>query len=96
MTRWSEYKVRFGIKGKTLQFSIAFATENGNGWFGIGFGPSDNGMTDADFIIGRLSSGSASLGNYISKGYQPNSHFLRLLIWAVLGQQCGRNVNVQY
>ncbi|CAG8670383.1 11672_t:CDS:2, partial [Paraglomus brasilianum] len=71
MTRWPEYKVRFGIKDKTLQFLITFATENGNGWFGIGFGPSDDGMTNADFIICKVSSGSASLGNYISKGYQP-------------------------
>ncbi|CAG8603950.1 9783_t:CDS:2, partial [Paraglomus occultum] len=71
MTRWPEYQVRFGVTDKTLQFLINFATESGNGWFGIGFGPSDNGMTDADFIIGKVSSGSADLGNYISKGYQP-------------------------
>ncbi|CAG8771995.1 34497_t:CDS:10, partial [Racocetra persica] len=47
---------------------------NGNGWFGMGFNPSDNGMTNADFIIGFVSNGNTvSLGNYIAVygGYHP-------------------------
>ncbi|CAG8744689.1 6377_t:CDS:2, partial [Cetraspora pellucida] len=49
-------------------------TFNGNGWFGMGFNPDDNGMKNADFIIGFISNGNnVSLGNYkaVYGGYHP-------------------------
>ena len=80
-SRWLEYKIRFGIQGDKLKFLVTLVTENGNGWFGIGFAPADDGMDGkliglamlllADFIIGTLSSNTTNLGNYISNGYQP-------------------------
>ncbi|CAG8616434.1 4520_t:CDS:10, partial [Gigaspora margarita] len=70
---WSQYIVRYRVDLTYVYFKIQLQTSDGNGWFGMGFGPEDDGMKGAEFIIGIISNGNVTLGNYHSDvgGYHP-------------------------
>ncbi|CAI2197011.1 15805_t:CDS:2, partial [Funneliformis geosporum] len=49
---WSSYIVRYRLDDTRIHFKVELQTLGGEGWFGMGFEPSDIGMKDAEFIIG--------------------------------------------
>ncbi|CAG8472965.1 5666_t:CDS:2 [Paraglomus occultum] len=71
VTPWTPYILRWRISGTVIQFAVDLATSSGSGWFGVGFGPTDDGMTGADMIIGIVSNGNVNIMNYYATGYQP-------------------------
>ncbi|CAG8477405.1 3801_t:CDS:10 [Gigaspora margarita] len=70
---WSQYIVRCRIDLTYVYFEVQLQTSDGNGWFGMGFGPDDEGMKGAEFIIGIVTNGNVTLGNYHADvgGYHP-------------------------
>ncbi|CAG8774191.1 5811_t:CDS:2, partial [Gigaspora rosea] len=70
---WSQYIVRYRIDLTYVYFKVELQTSDGNGWFGMGFGPDDEGMKGAEFIIGIVTNGNVTLGNYHADvgGYHP-------------------------
>ncbi|CAG8491021.1 13221_t:CDS:10, partial [Gigaspora margarita] len=67
---WSQYFVRYRIDLTYVYFKVQL---HGNGWFGMGFGQDDDGMKGAEFIIGIVTNGNVTLGNYHADvdGYHP-------------------------
>ncbi|CAB4440485.1 unnamed protein product [Rhizophagus irregularis] len=49
---WALYTIRYRLDNTHIHFKIEFQTAGGEGWFGMGFDPSDTGMKDAEFIVG--------------------------------------------
>ncbi|GBC03861.1 hypothetical protein RclHR1_05370006 [Rhizophagus clarus] len=69
---WSSYSITYRLDNLYIYFQIALQTAGGEGWFGMGFDPTDNGMTDAEFIIGIVKNKDIDLSNYNSDGgYHP-------------------------
>ncbi|KAF0535888.1 heme peroxidase [Gigaspora margarita] len=70
---WSQYIVSYRIDLTHVHFKVQLQTSDGNGWFGMGFGPEDDGMKGAEFIIGIVTNGNVTLGNYHADvgGYHP-------------------------
>ncbi|CAG8852439.1 40584_t:CDS:2, partial [Gigaspora margarita] len=70
---WSQYIVSYRIDLLYVYFKIQLQTSDGDGWFGMGFGPDDDGMKGAEFIIGIVTGGNVTLGNYHADvgGYHP-------------------------
>ncbi|RIB20260.1 peroxidase-domain-containing protein [Gigaspora rosea] len=70
---WSQYIVRYRIDLTYVYFKVELQTSDGNGWFGMGFDPDDEGMKGAEFIIGIVTNGNVTLGNYHADvdGYHP-------------------------
>ncbi|RIB20284.1 heme peroxidase [Gigaspora rosea] len=70
---WSQYIVRYRIDLTYVYFKVQLQTSDGNGWFGMGFGQDDDGMKGAEFIIGIVTNGNVTLGNYHADvdGYHP-------------------------
>ncbi|KAF0530586.1 heme peroxidase [Gigaspora margarita] len=70
---WSQYFVRYRIDLTYVYFKVQLQTSDGNGWFGMGFGQDDDGMKGAEFIIGIVTNGNVTLGNYHADvdGYHP-------------------------
>nr|CAG8493448.1 8403_t:CDS:10 [Entrophospora candida] len=66
------YIVGYEIVGNDINFQVQILTTGGNAWFGMGFDPDDDGMNNAEFIVGIISNGNiSSLSNYDSTGYNP-------------------------
>ncbi|CAJ0887295.1 7546_t:CDS:10 [Entrophospora sp. SA101] len=66
------YIVGYEIVGNDINFQVQILTTGGNAWFGMGFDPDDDGMSNAEFIVGIISNGNiSSLSNYDSTGYNP-------------------------
>ncbi|KAF0362331.1 heme peroxidase [Gigaspora margarita] len=70
---WTQYKIRYKIDFEFVYFKVQLQTSDGNGWFGMGFDPDDEGMKGAEFIIGIVTNGNVTLGNYHADvgGYHP-------------------------
>ncbi|CAG8540047.1 34291_t:CDS:10 [Gigaspora margarita] len=70
---WSQYIVSYRIDLTHVHFKVQLQTSDGNGWFGMGFGPDDDGMKGAEFIIGIVTNGNVTMGNYHADvgGYHP-------------------------
>ncbi|CAG8704822.1 10474_t:CDS:10, partial [Dentiscutata erythropus] len=70
---WSQYNVNYRIDLTYVYFKVQLQTSDGNGWFGMGFSPDDDGMKGAEFIIGIVTDGNVTLGNYHAAvgGYHP-------------------------
>ncbi|CAJ0828458.1 9752_t:CDS:10 [Entrophospora sp. SA101] len=70
---WTTYLVSYKIVGENINFKVQLETVGGEGWFGMGFSPDDDGMKGADFVIGIVSNGNITLKNYraAGMGYHP-------------------------
>ncbi|CAG8456329.1 108_t:CDS:10 [Dentiscutata erythropus] len=62
------YQAQWRIDGSDIYFLITF--QSSNGWCGIGFNPTDNGMTNADMTIISVNSSGIDVGVYNSVTYQ--------------------------
>ncbi|CAG8500435.1 21043_t:CDS:10 [Cetraspora pellucida] len=73
ISTWSQYIVSCRVDMTYVYFKVQIQTSDGNGWFGMGFGPDDDGMKGAEFIIGIVTNGNVTLGNYHADvgGYHP-------------------------
>ncbi|CAG8732608.1 4270_t:CDS:2, partial [Racocetra fulgida] len=73
ISTWSQYIVSCRVDLNYVYFKVQLQTSDGNGWFGMGFGPEDEGMKGAEFIIGIVSNGNVTLENYHADvgGYHP-------------------------
>ncbi|CAG8437074.1 5507_t:CDS:10 [Scutellospora calospora] len=73
ISSWTQYVVSYRVDLTYVYFKVQLQTSNGNGWFGMGFDPKDNGMTGAEFIIGIVTNGNVTLANYHADvgGYHP-------------------------
>ncbi|CAG8485935.1 10940_t:CDS:10 [Racocetra fulgida] len=49
---WTQYIISYRVDLTYIYFKVQLQTSDGNGWFGMGFGPDDDGMKGAEFIIG--------------------------------------------
>ncbi|CAG8632062.1 25348_t:CDS:10, partial [Dentiscutata erythropus] len=80
------YQAQWRIDGSDIYFLITL--QSSNGWCGIGFNPTDNGMTNADMTIISVNSTDSSgiyVGVYKSTGYQrptkdDSAKFLTIII----------------
>ncbi|GBC06142.1 hypothetical protein RclHR1_06650002 [Rhizophagus clarus] len=70
---WSLYSIRYYLDNTYIHFKVEFQTTGGEGWFGMGFDPSDLGMKDAEFIVGIVKNNDIELSNYdaAAQGYHP-------------------------
>ncbi|POG65167.1 heme peroxidase [Rhizophagus irregularis DAOM 181602=DAOM 197198] len=70
---WALYTIRYRLDNTHIHFKIEFQTAGGEGWFGMGFDPSDTGMKDAEFIVGIVKNQNIDLSNYVAakEGYHP-------------------------
>ncbi|RIA91208.1 heme peroxidase [Glomus cerebriforme] len=69
---WSLYSIQYSLDNTHIHFQVELKTSGGEGWFGMGFDPSDNGMTNAEFIVGIVKNRDVDLSNYNSNsGYHP-------------------------
>ncbi|CAG8621546.1 199_t:CDS:2, partial [Racocetra fulgida] len=73
ISTWSQYIVSYRVDMAYVYFKVQLQTSDGNGWFGMGFDPEDEGMKGAEFIIGIVTDGNVTLGNYHADvgGYHP-------------------------
>ncbi|CAB4423122.1 unnamed protein product [Rhizophagus irregularis] len=72
LSPWSSYSIKYNLDSSHIYFQVELQTAGGEGWFGMGFDPSDNGMTNAEFIIGIVNNKDIDISNYISDGgYHP-------------------------
>ncbi|CAG8799842.1 3029_t:CDS:2, partial [Racocetra persica] len=73
ISTWSQYIVSCRVDLNYVYFKVQLQTSDGNGWFGMGFDPVDEGMKGAEFIIGIVSNGNVTLENYHADvgGYHP-------------------------
>ncbi|CAG8829448.1 36104_t:CDS:2, partial [Racocetra persica] len=73
ISTWSQYIVSYRVDMTYVYFKVQLQTSDGNGWFGMGFDPEDEGMKGAEFIIGIVTNGNVTLGNYHADvgGYHP-------------------------
>ncbi|CAG8829100.1 10082_t:CDS:2, partial [Gigaspora rosea] len=49
---WTQYVISYRVDLNDVYFKVQLQTSDGNGWFGMGFSPDDDGMKGAEFIIG--------------------------------------------
>ncbi|CAG8757887.1 9826_t:CDS:10, partial [Gigaspora margarita] len=70
---WTQYVISYRVDLNNVYFKVQIQTSDGNGWFGMGFNPDDDGMKGAEFIIGIITDGNVTLGNYHADigGYHP-------------------------
>ncbi|RIB16852.1 heme peroxidase [Gigaspora rosea] len=70
---WTQYVISYRVDLNDVYFKVQLQTSDGNGWFGMGFSPDDDGMKGAEFIIGIVTNGNVTLGNYHADvgGYHP-------------------------
>ncbi|CAG8548792.1 12902_t:CDS:10 [Cetraspora pellucida] len=70
---WTQYIISYRVDLTYIYFKVQLQTSDGNGWFGMGFGPDDDGMKGAEFIIGIVTNGNVTLGSYHADigGYHP-------------------------
>ncbi|CAG8501919.1 7580_t:CDS:10, partial [Scutellospora calospora] len=70
---WAQYIISHRVDLTYVYFKVQLQTFNGNGWFGMGFSPDDDGMRGAEFIIGTVTDGNVTLENYHADvgGYHP-------------------------
>ncbi|CAG8798640.1 6631_t:CDS:2, partial [Racocetra persica] len=73
ISSWTQYIISYRIDLLFVYFKVQLQTSDGNGWFGMGFGPEDEGMKGAEFIIGIVNNGNVTLENYHADvgGYHP-------------------------
>ncbi|CAG8553398.1 19835_t:CDS:10 [Cetraspora pellucida] len=73
ISSWTQYIISYRIDLAYVYFKVQLQTSDGNGWFGMGFGPDDDGMKGAEFIIGIVTNGNVTLENYYADvgGYHP-------------------------
>ncbi|CAJ0846374.1 7327_t:CDS:10 [Entrophospora sp. SA101] len=72
---WSPYVIKYRIDDSFIHFKITLQTDDGEGWFGMGFEPDDIGMKGADFVIGFVRENKIDIFNYRSSSadhYPPN------------------------
>ncbi|CAG8495900.1 6968_t:CDS:10, partial [Cetraspora pellucida] len=70
---WTQYIISYRVDLTYIYFKVQLQTSDGNGWFGMGFSPDDEGMKGAEFIIGIVTNGNVTLGSYHADvgGYHP-------------------------
>ncbi|RUP43146.1 LOW QUALITY PROTEIN: heme peroxidase [Jimgerdemannia flammicorona] len=91
------YHLYWHIDGTNIRIRINFQSDKG--WFGIGFGSTDGGMTGADFVIttatNKSPNGTAvTVGEYFSTGYHPPEYDSKVQLIKVIRAEISNGMTI--